>query len=58
MTESEAYVAGWNACMNSVDARAVRAAIQRRNAWLHGWLDALEADDDEEPCPEAAGYEG
>lgn len=25
-------------------------------AWLHGWLDAMEAEDDEKPEPACAGY--
>ena len=55
-TEAQAYSAGWDACMNGVDDRYVTSVIEHRNAWLHGWLDAMDAEDGEEPIPEAVGY--
>jgi hypothetical protein len=76
ITESQAYAAGWNACMNGVDGRYAQQFVahlggapakfhdssayqinkELAGAWTHGWLDAMEAEDGEEPEPECAGY--
>jgi isocitrate lyase len=58
-TEAQAYVAGWQACMAGVDGRyASESSSKAENsyAWIHGWLDAMEAEDSEEPQPDCAGY--
>lgn len=58
MTQSEAYMASWRACMAGVDGRYLPEGVDRETgyAWTHGWLDAMEAEDGEEPEPACAGY--
>lgn len=62
MTEAQSYISGWNACMDSVDGRYVPladhgyATEELRYAWMHGWLDAMEAEDGEGPEPACVGY--
>lgn len=65
ITEAQCYIAGWKACMNGVDGRYAstfgydepyRITDTHRYAWEHGFLDAMEADDDEQPEPSCAGY--
>jgi hypothetical protein len=58
MTKAEAYTAGWNACMAGCDGRywPERLDTDTGYAWKHGWLDAMEAEDGEEPEPHWAGY--
>ena len=59
MKESEAYIVGWNSVMAGEDARGgLRFARQYANndrsisdAWTAGALDAMEAEDDEQPEP-------
>lgn len=58
-TEAQSYVAGWQACMAGVDGRYASQAGRNedeRYAWTHGFLDAMEAEDGEQPEPECAGY--
>jgi hypothetical protein len=70
MTEAQAYIAGWRACMAGCDGRypaMIRAGqwqtpsditdSEISSAWTHGWLDAFEAEDGEEPEPACAGYD-
>lgn len=55
MGEREAYIAG----MAGVDGRYVdlrELAPEVLYAWEHGFLDAMEAEEGEEPQPESAGY--
>ena len=61
-TEAEAYTEGWKACMRGEDGRftnpyplAIDTEYQHI-AWCHGFLDAMEAEDDDEPEPGCAGY--
>ncbi len=62
LTEARAYVNGWNACMAGVDGRYVLlvedgyTTEELRYAWTHGFLDAMEAEDGEEPEPACHGY--
>ena len=62
MTEAQAYTNGWRACMAGIDGRYVPLAEygytseELRYAWTHGFLDAMEAEDVEEPEPACAGY--
>ncbi len=63
MTEAQAYIDGWNACMSGCDGRYMPEsssygplAPNHREAWIAGFNDAMEAEDHDEPCPEAAGY--
>ena len=57
MTEAQAYVEGWHACLAGVDGRYMAYENEDlRYAWHHGWLDALESQDGEIPEPEWAGY--
>lgn len=62
MSEATAYRNGWHACMAGVDGRYVPLAEngytteEARYAWTAGWLDAMEADDDEDPEPACAGF--
>jgi hypothetical protein len=64
MTQAEAYIAGWNAVMNGADARyGMIFAQEHANsdpqisyAWTHGALDAMEAEDGEQPEPSCVGY--
>ncbi len=64
MTQAEAYIIGWNAVMAGADARGgLRFAREYADgdkdieyAWTHGALDAMEAEDGEEPEPACHGY--
>lgn len=58
-TQATAYTEGWHACMRGEDMRFTCPYTQNSDeeyAWLHGALDAMEAEDDEEPQPETMGY--
>jgi hypothetical protein len=62
-TQAEAYSAGWRACMAGCDARYMPESSSGgplsedvRYAWIAGFNDAMEAEDDEEPEPDAAGF--
>ena len=59
MTEAEAYIAGWRACFAGVDGRYAPLELygDTKYAWKHGWLDALEAEENEEPQPACVGYD-
>lgn len=64
MTEAQAYITGWNACMSGCDGRYMPESSpngplsqRHRDAWIAGFYDAMEAEDDEEPEPAAAGYD-
>jgi hypothetical protein len=65
MSQAQAYVDGWKACFAGEDGRYTnpynrgyeRAAVpDMQYTWSHGFLDAMEAEDGEEPLPETAGY--
>jgi hypothetical protein len=58
MTQAQAYIAGWNACMNGVDGRYCPEGLHQDTgyAWTHGFLNAMESEDGEEPEPACAGY--
>jgi hypothetical protein len=59
MTEAQAYIAGWKACFNGEDGRFTNPFPRHsatEYAWTHGFLDAMEATDDETPEPACAGY--
>lgn len=58
MTQAQAYVAGWEACMAGVDGRYhdPDASEEVNYAWYAGFLDAIETEDDEEPEPACAGF--
>jgi hypothetical protein len=61
MTEAQAYVCGWRHCMAGFDGRYLPdrddfKQVQLAYAYHHGWLDAMEAEDNEEPEPACAGY--
>lgn len=59
MTEAQAYIDGWNACMSGEDGRFTNPHPSRTDAayaWNHGFLTAMEAEDGELPEPECAGY--
>lgn len=66
-TEAQAYIEGWNARFRGEDTRYTspfNGAWKTRDdpsgklqyAWTHGALDAMEAEDGEEPEPGTAGY--
>ena len=61
-TQSQAYIAGWNAVMSGADPRYSNPHGHSKDneslayAWTHGALDAMEADDGEVPQPEAHDY--
>ncbi len=61
MIEAQAYIEGWKACFAGEDGRfanpynCLKSKLQC--AWTHGFLDAMEAEDNEEPEPSTAGYE-
>jgi hypothetical protein len=60
-TEAQAYIDGWHACMNGEDGRFTNPHPFRTDtnyAWSAGFLDAMEAEDDEEPEPWCAGFGG
>jgi hypothetical protein len=57
--DAHAYTLGWNACMAGEDGRFTNPYERRTDlayAWNHGFLDAMDAEDNEEPRPETAGY--
>lgn len=57
--EAQAYIDGWRACMAGQDGRFTNPHERHTDvayAWNHGFLDAMEAEDSEEPQPETAGY--
>jgi hypothetical protein len=59
MSEASAYKEGWIACMAGEDGRYTNPYKQRTDlayAWNHGFLDAMEAEENEEPQPATAGY--
>lgn len=59
MTQAQAYVDGWQACFAGEDGRYTNPCERRSDtayAWDHGFLDAMEAEDDESPLPECVGY--
>ena len=59
MTQAEAYCAGWQACFEGEDGRFTNPFLSGSKAsyaWDHGFLDAMEAEEGEEPEPETAGY--
>ena len=61
MTEAQAYVAGWEACFAGEDGRFTNpfkdgSEARNKYAWDHGFLDAMEAEDDEKPEPSCVGY--
>lgn len=54
-----AYCAGWQACMAGYDGRYVNPHDRNSDvayAWNAGFLDAMEAEDDDAPDPECAGF--
>lgn len=59
MTLYEAYLAGWNACLQGVDGRywftrpeQVEDEPRLRRCWQLGWQDAFDREDeDDEPLP-------
>lgn len=56
---AQAYIQGWSACFAGEDGRFTNPFPLRtddREAWTHGFLDAMEAEDDETPEPACAGY--
>lgn len=57
--ERAAYVAGWHCTMTGADPRYSNPYARRSAeayAWDHGALDAMEAEDGEQPEPKCAGY--
>lgn len=58
--EPEAYERGWRACMRGEDGRFTNpyGPSQERIAWDAGFLDAMDAEDGEEPDAAAAGFGG
>lgn len=48
-----AYCAGWRACMAGADGRYLAETIPvgERYEWEHGFLDAMDAEDGEQPDP-------
>jgi hypothetical protein len=55
----DAYRAGWAASMAGLDGRFHNPHEPRTEthaAWTHGFLDAMEADDDDKCAPDCAGY--
>lgn len=63
MTTANAYCLGWQACMDGLDGRYVNPYPSDMNecydesyAWTHGFLDAMESEEGEQPEPECAGY--
>lgn len=59
-TQPQAYIDGWHACDAGLDGRFVNPHPRPSDisyAWTHGFLDAMEAEEDGEiPEPECAGY--
>jgi hypothetical protein len=59
MSQADAYRAGWQACFAGEDGRFTNPEPRRSEtayAWDHGFLDAMEAEDGEQPEPASAGY--
>lgn len=58
MTTAEAYIAGWHACMAGLDGRYSNPHEDRdlNYAWNYGFLNAMDAEDGEDPDPECVGY--
>ncbi len=60
MSDSQAYRDGWQCCLDGGDGRFLNPHAKdspERYAWDHGFLDAMEREEDDEPCePECAGY--
>ena len=59
MSEAQAYVTGWRACMAGEDGRYTNPYSDQhpnRYAWDHGFLDAMDAEDGEQPEPACHGY--
>lgn len=63
MIEAQAYINGWNACMAGCDGRYMPESssngplsADQRYAWIHGFEDAMEAEDGEELEPACVGY--
>lgn len=62
--QANAYTLGWQACFNGEDGRftnpysssAAYGESEQAYAWTHGFLDAMEAEDGEQPEPSTAGY--
>lgn len=59
-TQAHAYIAGWQAWMAGCDGRYTMPGVYQgeslAHAWRHGFVDAMEAEDGEDPEPECAGY--
>jgi hypothetical protein len=63
-TQAQAYIGGWRACENGCDGRYLPEtqsggplAEDLRYAFTHGFLDAMDREDDnEEPEPACHGY--
>ena len=58
-TEPQAYIAGWSACMAGEDGRFTNPfprTSANAYAWNAGFLDAMEAEDNETPEPDCAGF--
>lgn len=58
-TQAQAYTAGWQACFAGEDGRFTNPEPRGSDttyAWTHGFLDAMEAEDGEDPQPDTAGY--
>jgi hypothetical protein len=58
-TQAQAYKEGWFACVQGLDGRWSNPYLkisEEHYAWTHGFLDAMEAEDDELPEPGCAGY--
>lgn len=59
MSQSECYISGWQACFSGEDGRFTNPYPRRSEeayAWDHGFLDAMEAEENEQPEPTCAGY--
>lgn len=60
MSTATAYAQGWSACFAGDDGRfgnPYNRDTQQAFAWDAGFLDAMEAEDGEDPQPAAAGFE-
>jgi len=60
MTTANAYCLGWQACLDGLDGRFVNPYPRRTDesyAWEHGFLNAMESEEGEQPEPECAGYD-
>ena len=62
---ANAYIEGWNACMRGEDGRYTNPYAppkepvfhDKHAAWSCGFLDAMDAEDGEQPDPHALGLE-